>query len=531
MMLGLSFSALGILVPVLLIVQVLISYVRNPLRKVPAAHPLARFTSMWMHSVRWRGIENATLKAAHDRLGPIVCLGPNEISVNCVKGGIRDVYAGSFEKSSAKDGYNWYGFFSNYGGVDNMFSTGRNKPHSQRKRMLSNIYSKSNVAASEALLGQTSEILYRRFLPYLESTFAKSEKGVLNIYALLSATTMDIVTCFIFGLKAGSNLIDDRKQLAWFLELYNSRRSYNFWPQEFPRFTSFVEKWLGYRLTPKWVDEANGEIEKWTASMCDDAGAVSTVGDARTEDRPVVYQQLQNSMAKATKVVGDDTLQTQIASEVLDHLAAGFDTSGITLVYVVHELSRHLEVQARLRAELLGLSPQPVPSSASKLPDAKTVDNLPFLHAVIWETLRLHSAIPGPQPRFTPQQGCQLGPEEASYHIPGGVRVSASAGLLHLNEEVFERANEWRPERWLDLDKLDEEKRKDMESRWFWAFGSGGRMCVGSHLAIYQMKYIIAVLYSNYSTTIVDDAGIEQIDSYTAPPKSDKLLVRLEKMV
>ena len=45
------------------------------------------------------------------------------------------------------------------------------------------------------------------------------------------------------------------------------------------------------------------------------------------------------------------------------------------------------------------------------------------------------------------------------------------------------------------------------------------------------MKYIIAVLYSNYSTTIVDDTGIEQIDSYTAPPKSDKLLVRLEKMV
>jgi cytochrome P450 len=335
--------------------------------------------------------------------------------------------------------------------------------------MLSNIYSKSHVTASDALLGQTSSILYRRFLPYLESTFAESEKGVLNIYALLSATTMDIVTCFIFGLKAGSNLIDDRKQLAWFLNLYNSRRSYNFWPQEFPRFTSFVETWLGYRLTPKWVDEANGEIEKWTAGMCD--GAVSIAADVQIEDRPVVYQQLQNSMAKATKEGGDNTLQTQIASEVLDHLAAGFDTSGITLVYVVHELSQHPDIQARLRAELLTLSPQLIPSSAPKLPDAKVVDNLPFLHSVIWETLRLHSAIPGPQPRFTPPQGCQLGPEEASYHIPSGVRVSASAGLLHLNEEVFEHANEWRPERWLDLDKLEGEKRKDMESRWFWAFG------------------------------------------------------------
>jgi hypothetical protein len=42
------------------------------------------------------------------------------------------------------------------------------------------------------------------------------------------------------------------------------------------------------------------------------------------------------------------------------------------------------------------------------------------------------------------------------------------------------------------------------------------------------MKYIIAALYSNYTTTIVDDTGIEQIDAYTAPPKSDKLLIKLE---
>jgi len=44
------------------------------------------------------------------------------------------------------------------------------------------------------------------------------------------------------------------------------------------------------------------------------------------------------------------------------------------------------------------------------------------------------------------------------------------------------------------------------------------------------MKYIVAALYSNYSTTIVDDTGIEQMDSYTAPPKSDKLMVRLAKV-
>jgi hypothetical protein len=109
--------ALTVILPLFFITHVLYTYIRNPLRKIPAAYPLAHFTSVWIYYVRWRSIENATLKAAHARLGPIICLGPNEISVNCVKGGIREVYAGGFEKaSSGNGGHNWYSFFTNYGG-------------------------------------------------------------------------------------------------------------------------------------------------------------------------------------------------------------------------------------------------------------------------------------------------------------------------------------------------------------------------------------------------------------------------------
>ncbi len=105
-----------ILLGVLVLLQVVQRYLCNPLRKIPAAHPLAHFTSLWIHSIRWRHIENAILKKAHDRFGPIVCLGPNEISINCVQGGLREVYAGGFEKVNSRDGYNWYAFFANFDG-------------------------------------------------------------------------------------------------------------------------------------------------------------------------------------------------------------------------------------------------------------------------------------------------------------------------------------------------------------------------------------------------------------------------------
>jgi hypothetical protein len=296
---------------------------------------------------------------------------------------------------------------------------------------------------------------------------------------------MDIVTSYIFGLASSSNLTSHPDRLKHFLDLYNSRRSYNFWPQEFPKLTAWLRKWVGYRLVPEWVDAANREIEDWTWEMCEGAASVLRTqkeggegAKVKEEDTPVVYAQLASGLMKEeSKKTGTHNqspslskeLKLQIASELLDHLAAGFDTSGITLSYAVHELSRHPEVQSKLRAELLTLFPRVHPCWAPALTDPKDVAALPYLHAVVYETLRLHSAIPGPQPRFTPAQGCVLGPEGNSYYVPGGVRVSASAGVLHMNEEVYENAKAWRPERWLE--DVEEEKRKDMESRWFWAFG------------------------------------------------------------
>ena len=43
------------------------------------------------------------------------------------------------------------------------------------------------------------------------------------------------------------------------------------------------------------------------------------------------------------------------------------------------------------------------------------------------------------------------------------------------------------------------------------------------------MKHIVAALYTNFVTEIVDDGGIEQMDQYTAPPAGGKLIVKLTR--
>lgn len=44
------------------------------------------------------------------------------------------------------------------------------------------------------------------------------------------------------------------------------------------------------------------------------------------------------------------------------------------------------------------------------------------------------------------------------------------------------------------------------------------------------MKYVAAAIYTNFTTRIVDDEGIEQTDSYTAQPKSGKLILQFESV-
>ena len=43
-----------------------------------------------------------------------------------------------------------------------------------------------------------------------------------------------------------------------------------------------------------------------------------------------------------------------------------------------------------------------------------------------------------------------------------------------------------------------------------------------------DMKMVLAAIYTNFETVVVDDEGIEQVDSYTAPPRGHRLVLRFE---
>ncbi|KAH6690659.1 cytochrome P450 [Plectosphaerella plurivora] len=484
----------------------------SPLAHLPAAHWSCHISPLWILAARRDRRENTALLTAHRRLGPVVRVGPADVSLDGVEA-LRIVYQGGFEKDS------WYSIFANYG-ADNMFSALASKAHASRKRAVSHVYSKSSIQTSRAARAQTSSVLHTRLLPLLLSTPDH------DVFPLFLSAAMDLIAAFIFGRAGGTDFLgDDTAKRDRWLELYLARAEHGFFPQELPRLTAFCRRWMRAPY-PRWVDEANEGLAEWNWKLCQ---AAKLRGKAENDaDESIVFDAINASMDKGEQV-GETPRQDRdqaIASEIMDHLLAGQETAGIALTYAAWHLSRSPALQAELRTELLSLDTRLLLSpSGQPLPDPKALDALPLLHAVVTETLRLHAPIPGPEPRRTPKKGCRI----AGHHIPGGVRVASLAHTLHRDERVFPDAEAWQPSRWLASEKEEDGIRREM-LRHFWAFGSGGRMCVGSNFAMNEMKYILAAIYTNFRTSVVDDVGIEQADAYTARPRGERLVLRFERV-
>jgi cytochrome P450 len=149
-----------------------------------------------------------------------------------------------------------------------------------------------------------------------------------------------------------------------------------------------------------------------------------------------------------------------VPAECKDHLAAGVDTTGDSLCFLMYHLSlptaSSKRVQSLLRDELTSNPSTPF-------------DQLPYLDAVVKEALRCFPAIPMSMPRYVPRGGATI----EGFWLPAQTIVSCQAYTLHKDPNVFPDPLEFSPERWLD--KEGEAER----NRWFFAFGVGGRGCLG----------------------------------------------------
>ncbi|EKG19639.1 Cytochrome P450, partial [Macrophomina phaseolina MS6] len=144
-----------------------------------------------------------------------------------------------------------------------------------------------------------------------------------------------------------------------------------------------------------------------------------------------------------------------VTTVIWGNVAAGSDTTSITLTGILWNLFKNPRVLENLRAEI------DKKHDAGELSDPVTfseAQKLPYLQAVVKEGLRLHPATGLPLWRIAPKGGAEI----AGRHFPEGKSWKATVGInswvAHANKQIFGHdADEFRPERWIQGKSISQE--------------------------------------------------------------------------
>ncbi|GES60363.1 cytochrome P450 [Aspergillus terreus] len=195
---------------------------------------------------------------------------------------------------------------------------------------------------------------------------------------------------------------------------------------------------------------------------------------------------------------------TELIDEAALLIIAGSDTSAYTLTCATYYLLTTPLALAALREEL--------DSAKSSIQECNwgEIRKLPYLMAVIKESLRLSTPVPGITPRVVPPSGATV----QGYFIPGGTIVSMTHRSIHDNPNLFPDPEAFKPERWLG----DQGKALD---RWQVAFSKGSRQCVGSSLAYQELVLTLSHLFSRFDFELydTDHYSMEWVDHAVAVNK------------
>nr|ANV22064.1 cinnamate-4-hydroxylase [Anthurium andraeanum] len=176
---------------------------------------------------------------------------------------------------------------------------------------------------------------------------------------------------------------------------------------------------------------------------------------------------------------------------------AAIETTLWSIEWGIAELVNHPEIQRKLRSEIDTVMGPGVQVTEPDMP------RLPYLQAVIKETLRLRMAIPLLVPHMN-LHDAKLG----GYDIPAESKILVNAWYLANNSNNWNKPEEFRPERFLEEEAKVEANGNDFR---YLPFGVGRRSCPGIILALPILGITIGRLVQNFE--LLPPPGQDKLDT------------------
>ncbi|KAF8014660.1 hypothetical protein BT93_H0461 [Corymbia citriodora subsp. variegata] len=187
--------------------------------------------------------------------------------------------------------------------------------------------------------------------------------------------------------------------------------------------------------------------------------------------------------------------ETLIKATVVNIIVAGSDTTSLNLTWVLSLLLNHKQVLRRAQEEM------DLKVGKDKWVLDSDIESLPYLQAIVKETLRLYPPGPLSVPHEA-REDCTV----SGYLIPKGTRIFVNVWKLHRDPQVWFDPEKFLPERFLTNHSGVDASGQHFE---FIPFGSGRRSCPGAAFALRATHLTLARLLQGFDLATPSDEPVD----------------------
>uniref|UniRef100_A0AAQ4PHW5 unspecific monooxygenase n=1 Tax=Gasterosteus aculeatus aculeatus TaxID=481459 RepID=A0AAQ4PHW5_GASAC len=229
------------------------------------------------------------------------------------------------------------------------------------------------------------------------------------------------------------------------------------------------------------------------------------------KNRVDIMQLMVDSQMSETTKEDPRLSDSEILSQAMIFIFAGYETSSGTLGFLAYNLATNPDIQKTLQEEI----DETFPNKARPTYDA--LMQMEYLDMVLNESMRLYPS--GNRLDRVSKSSVEI----EGVTIPKGTVVMIPVYTLHREPTLWPEPDDFKPER------FSKENKDSIDPYSYLPFGAGPRNCIGMRFALLMMKLSVVEILQNFSFVTCKETQIPlelSTDGFTTP--KDSINLKLE---
>jgi cytochrome P450 len=205
-------------------------------------------------------------------------------------------------------------------------------------------------------------------------------------------------------------------------------------------------------------------------------------------------------LAARDEETGEGMTDQQLRDEVITFIGAGHETTAQALAWTWYLLSRHPEIERRVRAEVSQ-------TLAGAMPTVHQLANLKYTRMVVEESMRLYPPVWGVTRRAAEED------EIGGFHIPRNAILILTQYITHRHPAFWENPEGFDPDRFAP-------ERTAARPRYaYFPFLGGPHQCIGNDFAMMELVLVLAMVVQSFHLELVPGCTPGLDTTFTLRPR------------